>query len=999
MPIDPEYPTERKGFILADTQTPILLTQQHLAPNLPTDGIKVICLDTDLKRMSSATSSLRDAAPTTNAQQQIYNPVNETTALNLAYVIYTSGSTGKPKGTLIPHRGLVNYLSWCTQAYGVKEGAGTLVHSPLGFDLTITSLFSPLLVGNQVEILPEDQGIETLSNSLRHHSNLSLVKITPAHLELLNQQFSPQEVANLTKAFIIGGENLLAENIAFWQEFAPETILVNEYGPTETVVGCCIYQVPTGKHLSGSIPIGRPIANTQIYILDQNLQPVPIGVPGELHIGGAGLARGYLNRPELTQEKFILNPFDNSKLYKTGDLARYLADGNIEYLGRIDNQVKIRGFRIELGEIESALSQHEDVQVSIVIAREDIPGNKRLVAYIVPQAERTVTVSELRRFLKSKLPEYMVPSAIVILESLPLTPNGKIDRRALPVPESRTGIEVSLIAPRSAIEEKLAVIWQQVLRVEKVGIDDNFFELGGDSILSIQIISRAKQASIEITLKELFANQTIAQLATVAGTTKALQMEQGLVTGAVSLTPIQHWFFEQKSSKKHHYNQSFLLSVPANIKGERLEQVWQQLLKHHDALRLRFSQTDVTWQQIYAAPDDSNAISLYDLSTLPDSEQKTSIEATASQLQASLNLDEKLVQVALFRLGNDKRARLLIVIHHLLIDGVSWRILLEDLQTAYEQLSLGQAIQLPAKTTSFKDWVRQLTEYAQSNRLKTELAYWLSASECAISPLPVDYAQGVNTVASTSTISVPLNFAQTQALLQDVPKAYKTQINDVLLTALVLVVSRWTNSQSVLFNLEGHGREDIIDDVDLSRTIGWFTTIFPVVLKLEAIDKDNIGNTLKSVKEQLRAIPNKGIGYGLLRYLSREPEIAAQLETLTEAEISFNYMGQFAQVLNKSSVMQLATESSGQSQSLQGQRPYLLDINAIILNEQLQVDWTYSSNIYRHTTIENIAQEFVKTLQELITHCLSPENGGYTPTDFPLVKFNQLELDQILANL
>ncbi|MEH2062640.1 MAG: amino acid adenylation domain-containing protein [Nostoc sp.] len=593
----------------------------------------------------------------------------------------------------------------------------------------------------------------------------------------------------------------------------------------------------------------------------------------------------------------------------------------------------------------------------------------------------------------------MVPSAIVILESLPLTPNGKIDRRALPAPESRTGIEIDIVPPRTPIEEKLAQIWTQILRVEPIGIHDNFFELGGDSILSIQIIAKAKLLGIELTLKQLFGNQTIAQLATVAGTTKALLIEQGLVAGTLPLTPIQQWFFEQDTPEKHHFNQSLLLTVPSNINLEILEQVWQKLLKHHDALRLRFSQTDSTWQQTHTAPTDSNTILYFDLSTIRESQLQKTIETTANSLQASLNLSENLVQVALFFLGNDKKARLLIVIHHLVVDGVSWRILLEDLQTGYEQLSRGQSIQLPAKTTSFKDWAQQLTAYAQSEVNKSELAYWLSQSHSLVSPIPVDYAEGVNTAASANTISVSLNSAETLSLLQDVPKAYKTQINDVLLTALVLVLSRWTNSKSVLFNLEGHGREDIIDSVDLSRTIGWFTTIFPVLLKLEAIDKDNIGNALKSVKEQLRAIPNKGIGYGLLRYLNSDAEISGTLETIPASEISFNYLGQFTQVLNTSSLMQPASESSGISQSLQGQRSSLLDINAIIANERLQIDWAYSTNIHQHETIENIAQEFVETLREIIAHCLEPENGGYTPTDFPLVKLNQLELDGVLARL
>jgi amino acid adenylation domain-containing protein/non-ribosomal peptide synthase protein (TIGR01720 family) len=984
VPLDPEYPIERLSFMLKDAAVSVLLTQQKLVEKLPEHQAQVLCLDTDWEIIR---------------QLNQQNPITGVQASNLAYVIYTSGSTGKPKGTMILHQGVVNYLFWCTQAYAVGDRDGAPVQSSFAFDATITSLFSPLIVGRQVVLLPQQQEIEALCAVLQSNYNFSLVKLTPTHVELLNQLLPSQEAAQ-TKALVIGGEQLLGKTIELWRQKTPNTRLINEYGPTETVVGCCIYEVTNNTSLSEGILIGRPIANTQLYILDEHLQAVPIGVKGELHIGGAGLARGYLNRPDLTQEKFIHNPFEKageSRLYKTGDLARYLPDGNIEYLGRIDNQVKIRGFRIELGEIEAALSQHQDVQTSVVIVREDIPGNKRLVAYIVPQPQVAPTISQLRSFLKEKLPEYMVPSAIVILESLPLTPNGKIDRRALPEPEARTGIENDIVLPRTPIEEKLTQIWEQVLRVEQIGIHDNFFELGGDSILSIQIISRAKVAGIELTIKQLFANQTIAQLATVAGTTKALAIEQGLVTGTLPLTPIQHWFFEQKLPEKHHFNQAFLLTVPSDLDLEIFKQVWLQLLKHHDALRLRFTQTDTIWQQIHAAPTDNITIPHFDLSTVPETQVETVIETTANELQASLNLSENLVQVAFFWLGIHKKSRLLVVIHHLVVDGVSWRILLEDLQTAYQQISQGQTIQLPAKTTSFKDWARQLTEYAQSAVLKSELDYWLSASYNAVDSIPVDYAQGINTTASARTVSVSLNEAETLSLLQDVPKAYKTQINDILLTALALVLSGWTNSESVLFNLEGHGREEIIDGVELSRTVGWFTTIFPVVVELGIID--DLGTALKSVKEQLRVIPNKGIGYGLLRYLNVDAEINAQLEKIPQAEISFNYLGQFAQVVNTSSLMQIAHEPSGNSQSLQGQRHYLLDINAIIANEQLQIDWTYSSNIHQHETIENIAQEFIETLQELIAHCLSTENAGYTPTDFPLIQLNQLDIDQILQNL
>ncbi|MEH2206139.1 MAG: amino acid adenylation domain-containing protein [Nostoc sp.] len=503
VPIDPNYPLERKTFILNDSQMPVLLTQQHLLADLATNEIKVICIDNDWETIN---------------QQKNENPITTTTALNLAYVIYTSGSTGKPKGTLIPHQGLVNYLSWATQRYAVEQGVGSLVHSPLGFDLTITSLFSPLLVGRTVELLSEEQGIETLSEALKKSSNLSLVKITPAHLDLLKQQLSKEEIANKTRAFIIGGENLLAESITFWQDVAPETILVNEYGPTETVVGCCVYQVPVGKHSTGSIPIGKAIANTQLYILDQYLQSVPMGVPGELHIGGLGLARGYLNQPELTALKFIPNPFskqEGDRLYKTGDLVRFLQSGDIEYIGRIDNQVKIRGFRIELGEIEATINQHPSISTSVVILREDKSGNQNLIAYTTLHPNKTLTIPELRRFLKNKLLDQMLPNAFMILEALPLTSNGKVDRQALPMPDVlRPELEVAYVVPQTEVEKIIASVWQKALNLQKIGIHDNFFEIGGHSLLLVRVHSQLQEIlKAELSTLDLFRYPTISSLA------------------------------------------------------------------------------------------------------------------------------------------------------------------------------------------------------------------------------------------------------------------------------------------------------------------------------------------------------------------------------------------------------------------------------------------------------------------------------------------------------
>ncbi|MBW4510719.1 MAG: amino acid adenylation domain-containing protein [Scytonematopsis contorta HA4267-MV1] len=987
VPLDPEYPSTRLSFMLEDAQFSVLLTQQQLVNRLPKHGAHLVCLDTDWEVI---------------AQSSQDNPSTTVQGNNLAYVIYTSGSTGKPKGAINTHWGIYNRLLWMQENYQLTTSDAVLQKTTFSFDVSVWEFFWTLITGARLVIAkPEGHKDGEYLVNLIAQENITTLHFVPSMLQAFLETQGVEKLKSL-KRVICSGEAL---PFALQQNFFKLLVnaeLHNLYGPTEAAIDVTFWKCQREDNKS-IVPIGRPISNTQIYLLDTHLQSVPIGVPGELHIGGAGLAKGYLNRPELTFEKFIPNPFSTdvySRLYKTGDLARYLPDGNIEYLGRIDNQVKIRGFRIELGEIEAVLSQHPSVHSVLVTARADNPGTQRLVAYIVPHQQEELIISELRQFLKAKLPEYMLPSAFVILEALPLTNNGKVDRRALPAPELDRELLDKYVAPRTQIEETLAIIWASVLKVERVGIHDNFFELGGDSILSIQIIARANQLGITLSSKQMLMHQTIFELAAVAGTIETIQAEQGLVTGATPLTPIQHWFFEQNIPEPHHFNQSFLLSVPPQWKPEILEQVVQYLLLHHDALRLRFVRSESNWQQIHANETDNTAFSWVDLSMLPVTEQTTVMEATAAKLQASLNLSKDLVRVAFFRLGVDKPSRLLIVIHHLVVDGVSWRILLEDLQTAYQQISHDQALHLPPKTTSFKDWSHRVAKYAQSEVLKSELVYWLSESRKQVTSIPVDYAQGVNTTASVSTISVSLNETETKAFLQHVPKAYNTQINDVLLTALVQVLGKWNSSNSVLLNLEGHGREDIVEDVDLSRTVGWFTTIFPVFIELvEPGVIDNPGDALKLVKEQLRLIPNKGIGYGLLRYLSENAEIANQLQKRTQAQISFNYLGQFDQIINTSSTIQLASEFAGLEHSLYGNRAHLLDINSIIIGNQLQIDWTYSRNVHLHATIENLAQEFVKALQSLIAHCLNPENGGYTPSDFELAKVSQLELDQVLASL
>ena len=503
VPLDPAYPMDRLSFMVKDAAVKVLLTDNKHRQLFASANDQTICMDADWPVIAQeSTGNLEPAA----------------TLSNLAYVMYTSGSTGMPKGVMVLHGGLVNYLSWAVKTYSVQAGGSVPVHTSISFDLTVTGMYTPLLAGGRVEILSEDVGGQSLLKALRKGKDRSLVKITPAHLELLSQQISPEEAAGTTKVFVIGGENLLAESLLLWRKFAPAMRLINEYGPTETVVGCCTYEVKADDPASGSVPIGRPIANTQLYILDRYMNPVPIGVIGELYIGGAGVARGYLNRPELNKERFLDDPFSGqagARLYKTGDVARYRNDGILEYLGRVDNQVKVRGYRIELGEIEATLASDPRVKSCAVLVREDEPGNKQLVGYVVPREGRSPTAEDLRQFVKQKLPEYMAPAHFVFLDSIPLTTNGKVDRKALPAP-SYEGVSSAreYVAPRTETEKALADIWAKLLKVERIGIHDDFFDMGGHSLMAMRAVSQiGEMYEVNLPLAVLLEAPTIAELA------------------------------------------------------------------------------------------------------------------------------------------------------------------------------------------------------------------------------------------------------------------------------------------------------------------------------------------------------------------------------------------------------------------------------------------------------------------------------------------------------
>jgi amino acid adenylation domain-containing protein/non-ribosomal peptide synthase protein (TIGR01720 family) len=992
LPLDPSYPAERLAFMLDDAQPTALVTLARLqvrrlagwdAQTCQPANVRTCNLDTDWPAI---------------AQEPASDPESSATPENLAYVIYTSGSTGQPKGALIVHRGLVNYLTWAVDAYAVAEGCGAPVHSSVAFDLTVTSMFTPLLAGRTVYLAPEDGGIEPLSAALTQLDDVSLVKITPAHLELLGQQVSAAQAAGRIRAFIIGGENLLPQHVRFWQEHAPETLLINEYGPTETVVGCCVYTAPPGV-ATGALPIGRPIANTQLYVLDRYRQPAPLGVVGELYIGGAGVARGYLNRPALTAERFVTLPDlpAAGRLYKTGDLVRYRADGVLEFLGRADDQVKLRGFRIELGEIAAVLAQHPSVREAAVIVREDVPGAKRLVAYLV--AAHVVELAPLRQWLQQKLPDYMIPAHFVTLEALPLTANGKLDRKALPTPDgARPNGQVAYVAPCTPAEQILAEIWAQVIGVERVGVYDNFFALGGDSIMSIQVIARAQQAGLRLTPRQLFEAPTVAGMVALLDGDRLV--EQGPVSGPAPLTPAQQRFLALDLPKPQDWSQALLLEVDQPLDRALLEQTMVALLARHDALRLRYTRGEAGWEQFHADVTSEAPLDWHDLAQRSDERQAALLTAAASTLSASLDLAAgPLLRAAYFDRGPGRSGRLLLVAHKLIMDHQSWRILLEDMQTAYTQLA-GAGLRLPPKTASFQRWAQGLVEAAGSAETLAEQAYWLALAEQPAPALPIDAPAGANGAAALHSVRGTLGVEETRLLLEEAPNAYRTTVDELLLTALAQTVTAWAGAERVLIDIEDQARPELLADVDVSRTIGCFTTNYPLLLDLSAAADP--GAAIQAVKEQWRSVPRHGVGYGLLRYLGANPDLAERLRAMPQADITFAYSAEAEQMLPSAAAFALAPESTDLAfiSSLADQPGcQRMAVNIEVVNGQIFVKWSYNTALHRTATIERLIHDYIAALQTLIAHCQSSNASGHSAADFTEFGWSEDDFTDIMARI
>jgi non-ribosomal peptide synthase protein (TIGR01720 family) len=590
----------------------------------------------------------------------------------------------------------------------------------------------------------------------------------------------------------------------------------------------------------------------------------------------------------------------------------------------------------------------------------------------------------------------MIPGAFVLLTEFPLTPSGKIDRKALPAPEGGRVSRVEYEAPRTELEAILAEAWQEALRVELVGVRDNFFELGGDSILSMRVVGRARARGVELSPGELFRHQSVAELAA------AIQARQSPppahLSGTVPLTPAQRWFFGLNQPAPHHFNQAVMLELSPKIKPAILAQVVEELVARHDALRVRFNNEGGRWRQVIVGPERVSAFTTQDLSAIPVAGQVEAIEALTEEIQASLNLSEgPLFRAIYIKLGARQSNRLLLVAHHLAVDLSSWRILLEEFQGAYQQLSREKPLMAPPPSASFGRWAQKLSEWADSEESLSEANYWLDQSRAAAAPLPIDFDEGLNVESSVSALITTLSEKNTRALLYEATKAFRAAPNEVLLTALALAGIRWSGQDKFLVDIEGHGREDLFPDIDLSRTVGWFTAIYPALLDLS--DAGTALEALKLVKKQVRAVPRGGIGYGALKYLSHRDDIAAGLQAHPQAEVSFNYIGPTAAAKQTKGSIRLAKESLGRLVSERNSRPYRLMVSGQVENQRLIVHWNYSKNVHREKTIRELAGYFEEALQNLLAGCEQKAEGLYTPSDFPNANLNQNELDEFLSTL
>ena len=964
LPIDSEYPEERIRFILDDSEAKILLTQSWLSDKLEFDG-DILELDYDEFYTGS---------------DHNFEVVNQPS--DLAYVIYTSGSTGVPKGVMVEHKNIVNFCYNIHTQPLVRELNDKCDYiyadNKITFDITVQEIFLPLLNGLGIVIAKDVMVFHAIGQK-----NLGLIS-TPTKFNNYLMQSEFRKKLEDFNVIMLGAEELKISLINRIFENQP-IIVFNGYGPTEATCGVLYYQVNSNN--IQRVPIGKPISNTKVYVLNGK-QPSGIGVTGELCLSGDGLARGYLKRPELTAEKFVDNPFiPGERMYRTGDLARWLPDGNIEFLGRIDHQVKIRGFRIELGEIENCLMELKAVKEAVILAREDESGDKYLCAYVVAEGE--LSIKELREHLTKSLPDYMIPSYFVQLTELPLNPSGKIDRKALPESEGILVSGIEYVAPRTEEEKVIAGIFREVLGIKEVGAMDDFFMLGGDSIKAIRIVSKLREAGYVLSVRDLMKNPTVEQSGRIIRKCEeGILYEQGEVKGESLLIPIQRWFFESNLPKQNHFNQSIMLRITERVETEMVTAVFGAIVKHHDILRAVYKNGG---QEILSHKDNVGyELREYDYrgSGLKGTELAKDIEAKNNELQVSINIETgPIMKVGLFK--TDEADHLMICIHHLAVDGVSWRILIEDIEIGCKHYLAGSEIKFSEKTASYKDWGSALGEYSKSNLLKREIKYWKQVAEMIKEGMIQKSDTGEE---GSGHISVVLEKEETDKLLYRSSKAFGTEINDLLLSGLGLAVRNLTGQEKVSVNLEGHGREVIHKKINIDRTVGWFTSIYPVVIGLSNDTREMIIST----KEVLRKVPNKGLGYGVLKYLSKE---AFNQE---KVEVTFNYLGSVdAEIGTHALIFGASLYSQGIEVAKENLQKDIITLNCIITGGKLNVGISYRKDKLTDEEANYFGVFFKEALMDVINTCVNQKETIMTSSDFGIsnTEITQAEIEEILSEL
>ncbi|MFD7546868.1 non-ribosomal peptide synthase/polyketide synthase [Streptomyces sp. NPDC059816] len=1000
VPVDPDHPAERIAYVLDDAApTVVLCTASTGGDRAGADGWTVW----------DAPDTVRDVAsyPTTA-------PGTPPTPGTAAYVIYTSGSTGRPKGVVVSHRSIANKLLWMQDTYGLTAEDRVLQKTPTGFDVSVWELFWPLLTGAALVMArPGGHRDPAYLVDVVQRRAVTVIHFVPSMLGAFLQEVGPGDCPGLRRVFA-SGEALTGELVAEFRERIGVR-LHNLYGPTEAAVEVTAWDGTDGAP-AGPVPIGRPVWNTQTYVLDDSLRPVPPGVSGELHLAGVQLARGYAGRPGLTAERFVASPFGapGERMYRTGDLARWTKDGELVYLGRADDQVKIRGFRIELGEVESVLAAHASVGQVAVVVREDQPGVKRLVAYVVPAGEG-VDTEALREHGSLTLPEYMVPAAFVVLDALPVTVNGKLDRAALPAPEIRVS---EGRGPRTPVEELFCGLFGEVLGLDRVGAEDSFFELGGDSIMSMLVVARARRAGVVITAREVFERKTPAGLAVVARELSGAGAPDGAAVpavGAVPLTPVMRELVERAGpvALTGTFSQSTAVEVPAGLDLPRLEAALHAVVDHHDVLRARLELVDGAPDRL-TVPDAGTVTVPVDRVDASDGDLTQLIRgAERTAVQQLDPVTGPMMRAVWFDRGPDTTGRLLLVVHHLAVDGVSWRVLVPDLAAAYDAAGEPSADHRPDPVgTSFRQWALALAREATSADRLAELPQWTAILEGSDTPLggraldpDVDTA-----AAGAHQVEVRVPASVTADLLTRVPAAFHAGIEDVLLAGLVAAVQQWRGTPGpVLVDVEGHGREPLAEFMDLTRTVGWFTSSHPLRLDAEGVDGAGVraggpeaARLLKTVKEQIRAVPGDGLGYGLLRYAN--PATAAAFDALPSAQIGFNYLGRFT--TNTANNTDTGGSWSPDSSTVLGGAAdprmallHALEAGGLVRDLADGPEMTLSlgspAGLVEQQALQELTSHWVAMLTGLATRAADPAGGGHTASDFPLVDLDQHEVEEL----